>query len=89
MRAMRRALVLGALVVVGALSAAVAASQQPAEKPKLIEIEKLRDNLFVLRGGGGNTGVFITSTGVVADPRQDQRTDTQTDHAPDQHPHAG
>jgi cyclase len=65
MRAMRRALVLGALVVVGALSAAVAASQQPAEKPKLIEIEKLRDNLFVLRGGGGNTGVFITSKGVV------------------------
>jgi glyoxylase-like metal-dependent hydrolase (beta-lactamase superfamily II) len=62
---MRRALVLGALVVVGALSAAVAASQQPTEKPKLIEVEKLRDNLFVLRGGGGNTGVFITSTGVV------------------------
>ncbi|HUE90062.1 MAG TPA: MBL fold metallo-hydrolase [Vicinamibacterales bacterium] len=62
---MRRALVLGALVVVGALSAAVAASQQPGEKPKLLEVEKLRDNLFVLRGGGGNTGVFITSAGVV------------------------
>ena len=56
---------LGALVVVGSLSAAVAASQQPAEKPKLIEVEKLRDNLFVLRGGGGNTGVFITTNGVV------------------------
>jgi cyclase len=62
---MRRALVLGALVTVGLLSAAVAAYQQPTEKPKLIEVDKLRDNLFVLRGGGGNTGVFITSTGVV------------------------
>jgi cyclase len=62
---MRRTLVLGALVVIGGLSAAVAASQQGTEKPKLIEVEKLHDNLFVLRGGGGNTGVFITSTGVV------------------------
>lgn len=49
----------------GVVSAAVAADQQPAEKPKLIEVDKLHDNLFVLRGGGGNTGVFITSTGVV------------------------
>ena len=62
---MRRTHVLGALVTVGLLSSAVAAYQQPAEKPKLIEVDKLRDNLFVLRGGGGNTGVFITSTGVV------------------------
>ena len=62
---MRRALVLGALVATGLASAAVAAHQQPTEKPKLIEVEKLRDNLFVLRGGGGNTGVFVTSTGVV------------------------
>jgi len=62
---MTRALVLGTLAVVGALSAAVAAVQQPTDKPKLMEVEKLRDNLFVLRGGGGNTGVFITSTGVV------------------------
>jgi glyoxylase-like metal-dependent hydrolase (beta-lactamase superfamily II) len=62
---MSRVLVLGCLVFAGALSAAVAAFQQPTEKPKLIEVEKLRDNLFVLRGGGGNTGVFITSTGVV------------------------
>ena len=62
---MRRAIVLGALVVAGLLSAAVAAHQQPTEKPKLIEVDKLRDNLFVLRGGGGNTGVFVTASGVV------------------------
>jgi cyclase len=65
MRRMRRGLVLGLLGVVGALSAAVATSQQPSDKPKLIEVEKLHDNLFVLRGGGGNTGVFITTKGVV------------------------
>lgn len=62
---MRRAIVLGALVAAGLLSAAVAAHQQPTEKPKLIEVDKLRDNLFVLRGGGGNTGVFVTASGVV------------------------
>ena len=62
---MTRTTVLAALVSVGALTAAVAASQQPTEKPKLIEVEKLRDNFFVLRGGGGNTGVFVTSSGVV------------------------
>ena len=62
---MRRAIVLGALVATAVMSAAAAAYQQPTEKPKLIEVDKLRDNLFVLRGGGGNTGVFITSNGVV------------------------
>lgn len=62
---MRRALVLGTLVAAGMLSAVVAASRQPTDKPKLIEVEKLRDNLFVLRGGGGNTGVFVTTNGVV------------------------
>jgi glyoxylase-like metal-dependent hydrolase (beta-lactamase superfamily II) len=58
--------VLTLLVVIGALSAAIAASQQPGDKPKIIEVEKLHDNLFVLRGagGGGNTAVFITTNGV-------------------------
>jgi glyoxylase-like metal-dependent hydrolase (beta-lactamase superfamily II) len=61
---MTRAIVLTSVVVVGALSALVA-GQQPSEKPKLVEVDKLRDNLFVLRGGGGNSGVFITTNGVV------------------------
>lgn len=65
---MKRSLVLGTLVVAGALSAVVGAQQaarggQPA--PMVVEIEKLKDNLFVLRGGGGNTAAFITATGVV------------------------
>jgi cyclase len=39
---------------------------QPAQPaPKVAEIEKLRDNLFVIKGGGGNTAAFITEKGVV------------------------
>ena len=64
---MRRAVVLMTLVAVGAVTAAVAGFQQPAAgaKPMVVEVEKLRDNLFVLRGGGGNTGVFVGSQGVI------------------------
>ena len=64
---MKRVAVLMAVVAVGALTAAVAAYQQPAAgaKPMVVEVEKLRDNLFVLRGGGGNTGVLVGSAGVV------------------------
>jgi cyclase len=60
---MKRGLVLGALITAGALFISIAAAQQQA--PPVIEVEKLKDNLFVLKGGGGNTGVFITSNGVV------------------------
>ncbi|MFN7979452.1 MAG: MBL fold metallo-hydrolase [Vicinamibacterales bacterium] len=59
---MRRALVLGAVVMLGTLVAARA--QQPADGPKVVEVEKVKDNLYVLRGGGGNTAVFITASGV-------------------------
>jgi len=79
---MKRVIVLGTLVLVGALSATVAALQQPArqggargatpppfgqEKPSVdaLTVEKLKDNLFVVRGGGGNTAAFITAAGVV------------------------
>jgi len=59
---MRRSLVLGALVAVGALSIGVTAWQQT---PPALTVEKVKDNLFVLRGGGGNTAVFVTTDGVV------------------------
>ncbi|HXG86845.1 MAG TPA: MBL fold metallo-hydrolase [Vicinamibacterales bacterium] len=66
---MRRIISLMALVMCGALAVVVSAMQQPPAAPaaKVIEVEKLRDNLFVLRGagGGGNTAVFVTATGVV------------------------
>jgi glyoxylase-like metal-dependent hydrolase (beta-lactamase superfamily II) len=62
---MRRGIVLGILVSVGAL-AAVRAQPPAADAPKVIEVEKVKDNLFVLRGagGGGNTAVFVTANGV-------------------------
>jgi cyclase len=62
---MKRSIVLGVLVGVGVLSMAVVAQQGGAQAPKVVDVEKLKDNLFVLKGGGGNTAVFITSTGVV------------------------
>lgn len=74
---MKRTLVLGLLLVTGALSAAVAALQQPPagarqgggggqQAPSLagLTTDKLADNLFVIRGGGGNTAVFIAADGV-------------------------
>ena len=74
---MKRVLVLGSLLVVGALSATVAALQQPAagarqgggggqQAPSLagLTTDKLTNTLYVIRGGGGNTAVFITADGV-------------------------
>src|SRR5262245_12822671 len=65
---MKRAAVLTAVLMAGALSAAVAAFQQPpgGQQARVIEVEKLKDNLFVLRGegGGGNTAVFVMTNGV-------------------------
>jgi len=73
---MNRILVAGVLIALFAVSLVVAAQQPQAgaaqtAAPKVIEVEKLKDNLFVLRSapggpnGGGNTAVFVTSTGVV------------------------
>ena len=61
---MKRALMLGLLLAAGALSIAVSAYQQPAGGPMVVEVEKLKDNLFVLKGGGGNTAVFVMASGV-------------------------
>jgi cyclase len=71
---MKRGLALAGLLSIGALSLAAAARQgQPQaagqapnpNAPKIIEVQKVADNLYMLVGGGGNTGVFITANGVV------------------------
>src|SRR5215471_1915814 len=63
---MTRRMVLGVLVAVGAASAVTAAYQaQQANAPKVVEVEKLKDNLYMLTGGGGNTAVFVGTDGVV------------------------
>jgi cyclase len=62
---MTRASVLGVVVAMGAMSMVVAGYQQPAaDAPKVVEVEKLKDNLFLLKGGGGNTAVFVQADGV-------------------------
>ena len=65
---MRRTTVLVTLLAVGALSIGVAALQQPPagqQGPNVVQIDKIKDNLYVMKGGGGNSSVFITSAGVV------------------------
>src|SRR6058998_950444 len=73
---MKRLLALAVLLTIGALSITVAAHQPPAAQPagpKVIDIEKLKDNLYVLTSSspadqatfsGGNVAVFITDSGV-------------------------
>jgi glyoxylase-like metal-dependent hydrolase (beta-lactamase superfamily II) len=55
---MRRGIVLGLLLAVGAIGAL------QAQGPKNIDVDKVKDNLYVLKGGGGNTAVFITADGI-------------------------
>jgi len=63
---MTRGIVLGTLLAVGGLSLAVSGFQAPpAPEAKVVEVEKIKDNLFMLKGGGGNTAVFVASGGVV------------------------
>jgi len=61
---MTRARLVIALAAVAALSFAVRAAQQQQQGPKVIDVEKVKDNLYVLKGGGGNTAVYIGANGV-------------------------
>jgi len=60
---MRRAVILGLLVAIGAGGMAVAAQQ--AQQPQPLTIEKVKENLYKIGGAGSNTTVFITAEGVV------------------------
>jgi cyclase len=70
---MKRTIVLAVIVAVGGLSIAAAAFQgaPPAGRqggargPNVAGIEKVKDNLYMITGGGGNTAAFITDGGVV------------------------
>lgn len=64
---MRRGVVLGVLLAAGVCSLTVRANQQPPAgqpAPMVVEVEKVKDNLYVMKGGGGNSAVFITADGV-------------------------
>src|SRR5205809_3775759 len=65
---MTRIKILAALVAIACLSLSVAAYQQAGRgqaQARVVDVDKLRGNLCVLRGGGGNTAIFIAANGVV------------------------
>jgi cyclase len=63
---MGRATVLGALVAVAGMSLAVSGFQGAGRpEPRTVDLQKIKDNLYLVTGGGGNTAVFITDLGVV------------------------
>ena len=61
---MTRAHVLGVLIAVGTCSLAIEAQPPAQQGPKVVEVEKVKDNLFMLKGGGGNTAVYVGANGV-------------------------
>jgi len=63
---MKRLAVLLGLLTAGAVSVIFAQQQQQqARPPATLEIQKVKDTLYVITGGGGNTAAFITEKGVV------------------------
>jgi len=59
----RFALLLG-LLAAGAVSM-IFAQPQAQQNPPALEIEKVKENLYMITGAGGNTAAFITDAGVV------------------------
>ncbi|MEQ1911813.1 MAG: MBL fold metallo-hydrolase [Vicinamibacterales bacterium] len=66
---MRRGVVLGALIAVGALSVGLAGQQQRAALP---DLQKVKDNLYMIGASvpgagftGGNVSVLVTDNGVI------------------------
>jgi len=59
---MKRLAVLLGLLLVGAVSLVVAQQQQ---QPVSLQIQKVKETLYVITGGGGNTAAFLTEKGVV------------------------
>ena len=78
---MRRTIVLGAIVLSGVITAAMVSAQQPAAGaqgrqggqgrgggftfPPIQPIEKVKENLYMIQGQGGNTAVYVADSGVV------------------------
>jgi glyoxylase-like metal-dependent hydrolase (beta-lactamase superfamily II) len=62
---MKRLAALLGLLMVGAVSMLVAQQQQQQRPQATLEMQKVKDNLYMITGGGGNTAAFITEKGVV------------------------
>ena len=85
-----RSLILGLIVAGGAVTLSVNAYQQPAAAaPKTLEVDKVKDNLFILRNlppSGGNTAVFVTDAGVTISLRELTTLPTRQKSEPDRAP---
>ena len=68
---MKRTAILATIVLTGTAIAVAAQQQPPAGRggapqlPPIEQIQKVKDNLFMIPGAGGNTAVFVTANGVV------------------------
>lgn len=60
---MRRLALIGLLSVAAVVG--IRARQPAGGPPQVAELVKVRDNLYVVKGGGGNTAAFVTARGVV------------------------
>ena len=56
---------LAACALATTITAARALGRQQAPSAAAIQVDHVKDNLYVLRGGGGNTAAFVTAAGVV------------------------
>jgi glyoxylase-like metal-dependent hydrolase (beta-lactamase superfamily II) len=64
-RSEKRPFVLGVIILTAALSFAVSADQGQQPGSRVVTVLKVKENLYMLNGGGGTTGVFIRADGVV------------------------
>ena len=78
---MKRGLVLGIILLSGVVGAAILGAQQPAAPgreggqgrgggrgfnfPPITAAEKVANNVYMIPGQGGNTAVFVATSGVV------------------------
>jgi cyclase len=63
---MRRAGILGTIIIAGIIAAVVGArAQQAPQMAPIAKIQKVKDNLYAIYGQGGNTSVLVTANGVV------------------------
>jgi cyclase len=62
---MRRIVILAMVVAAAGSAIALKAAQTPPAQPQTAEIEKVKENLYMISGGGGNTAALVTEKGVV------------------------
>ena len=71
---MRRGIMVGALFAVGAVALPAVGYRGQPDEPKVITMQTMnvRENLYVLSGGGGNTVILVTADHgvVVVDPKR-------------------